>query len=341
VQEPCGSGWSFLWKQKLDAYASFKLFSWPLSRPVSFSPWIFERCPAQRPERTLILARGKAASKKPPRKNHAAQIRAVYVRAPHVETTAAPFARRHSSIERILIAPLMNAMQSQSWPSDSPAESRRYTGRFRSPAEPPMPSFHRRKSNMNPLASWRQAIASTFSNRPQLDRTIKALAKATDLQDVIETRDWADLARRFARTAGLGFRIQNSAADLKLRAERRAGELLADLALNGGDRRSHSLGERMKLDDLGIERNQSARWQREASVPEAVFKRYVAAANAAHQDVTAQGLLRLAKSLAGRAGNANRLPSAAILIAPKSKGLRHKVRRRAAGGLAVGSRSRR
>ena len=42
MQEPCGSGWSFRGKQKLDAHASFKLSSWPLSRP-HFSSMFVER----------------------------------------------------------------------------------------------------------------------------------------------------------------------------------------------------------------------------------------------------------------------------------------------------------
>ena len=47
----------------------------------------------------------------------------------------------------------------------------------------------------------------------------------------------------------------------------------------------------MTLASLGIIYSTSARWQLEASVPEAVFKRYLAAAKRAGQEITAQGLL--------------------------------------------------
>jgi hypothetical protein len=61
----------------------------------------------------------------------------------------------------------------------------------------------------------------------------------------------------------------------------------------------------LKLEDQGIDHNQSARWQREAAVPNAVFEKYLAKANELRQDITAQGLLRLARILAGSARNPN------------------------------------
>jgi hypothetical protein len=47
------------------------------------------------------------------------------------------------------------------------------------------------------------------------------------------------------------------------RAERRAGELLAESGPeHGGDRRSKSQPDTLKLSDLGLSRSQSSRWQR-------------------------------------------------------------------------------
>jgi hypothetical protein len=99
---------------------------------------------------------------------------------------------------------------------------------------------------------------------------------------------------------------------------------LAGLALHGGDRKSSSHTRRLTLANLRIDRNESSRWQLEASVPEAVFTRYVAAAIAAHEDITTHGLLRLQKSLAGRAGKASRLSNAAILTLSNGKATRRK-----------------
>ena len=49
-------------------------------------------------------------------------------------------------------------------------------------------------------------------------------------------------------------------AEMK-RAERRAGEMLAEMELQGGDRKSKSHDVTLKLDDLGINKKQSSRWQ--------------------------------------------------------------------------------
>jgi hypothetical protein len=137
---------------------------------------------------------------------------------------------------------------------------------------------------MNPKASLDLKI---------LNRMAHSLAEVQDIKDVKAVRDKAEAARTFAKSAALGLKIQNVAAELKLRAERRAGELLADLRLRGGDRKSNRHDDGLKLADLGIEENQSTRWQREAAVPEAIFEQYIAAANKLGQDITAQGLLRL------------------------------------------------
>jgi hypothetical protein len=135
-----------------------------------------------------------------------------------------------------------------------------------------------------------------------LDYVARELAEATSLKDVKAVRDKAEAARKYAQSAALGLRIQNQAAELKLRAERRAGELLAELVMHGGDRKSSSHDGNLKLVDLGINANQSARWRREAAVPEAVFDQYISATNKLGQDITADGLLRLERKLSYRTG---------------------------------------
>ncbi len=61
------------------------------------------------------------------------------------------------------------------------------------------------------------------------------------------------------------------ADEIKLRAERRAGEMLKKMVESGG--REKQGGDRAKSHDvtlhtLGITRKQSSRWQEEATVPE-------------------------------------------------------------------------
>lgn len=85
--------------------------------------------------------------------------------------------------------------------------------------------------------------------------------------------------RRLAiRWAKLGANHYNRAAELKLRAERKAGELLAasEFTGRGGDRKSSSQSELDSLEGLGVTKKESHRWQAIAVVPAEEFEGYVA-----------------------------------------------------------------
>jgi hypothetical protein len=123
----------------------------------------------------------------------------------------------------------------------------------------------------------------------------QALAEARSFEEIKEIRDKAEAVRKYAQSASLGLDIQNRAAEVKLRAERQAGRLLAEMTLRGGDRRSKNHRERLKLDDLGISRNQSTRWQIQARVPEKVFSEHIKLTCDAGKELTSARLLRLAK----------------------------------------------
>jgi hypothetical protein len=130
-----------------------------------------------------------------------------------------------------------------------------------------------------------------------LNRFAQALAETKDLREVKSLRDKADAARKYIANARLGQKLQNLAAALKLRAERRIGQLLRELIPHGGNRRSSRHRADLRLSDLGIDSSQSSRWRREAAVPEAVFEQYLGMANEFGQDITSQGLLRLARTM--------------------------------------------
>ncbi len=90
--------------------------------------------------------------------------------------------------------------------------------------------------------------------------------------EVKAIRDKAESARKRAQREQLGVLIENRAAELKLRAERRLGQLLDRLAPRGGDRRSSSRNYAGPvLVQLGVTHNQSSRWRREASLPDREF----------------------------------------------------------------------
>jgi hypothetical protein len=66
--------------------------------------------------------------------------------------------------------------------------------------------------------------------------------------------------------------MQNRCAEIKVRAEHQAGELLAGEVQWGGDRKSESRLHDATLKNYGIERTQSHRWQSLARIPEDTFE---------------------------------------------------------------------
>lgn len=130
-----------------------------------------------------------------------------------------------------------------------------------------------------------------------LSQAHRAIAEAGSVDEIKSIRDKAEAARKYAQVAGLGLEIQNYAAEVKLRAERRAGMMLAKLRLHGGDRREETSEERVTLDEIGVSKDQSSRWQLAAVVPEKTFARYVEETVREHGEVTTAGLVRIARDI--------------------------------------------
>jgi hypothetical protein len=127
-----------------------------------------------------------------------------------------------------------------------------------------------------------------------LNRASRMLDQAKSLEEIKSIRDKAEAARNYVKAAKLGLELQNCAAELKLRAERKAGGLLRSLRLRGGDRKSKRHAAPLKLDDLGISRDQSKRWQHIASVTDAEFVGYLKSTVEQGREITSAGLLRIA-----------------------------------------------
>lgn len=121
----------------------------------------------------------------------------------------------------------------------------------------------------------------------------RALAEATRIDEVKQVRDQAEALRLYVKQQKGTLQMQNQCAEIKLRAERRAGEILGEL---GQVRRGRpGKGDMMSpLSEIGISKKQSSRWQAEAAIPEAVFEGYVETARGAGDEITQAGLLRSA-----------------------------------------------
>lgn len=128
------------------------------------------------------------------------------------------------------------------------------------------------------------------------DAMCQAIAEAHRVDEVKDLRDKAMALEAYARQAK-NLDAERKACEIRLRAERRAGELLRDMAETGQRAsRQENPGSISPdvicpptLSDLGISLNQSSKWQKLASVPRGQFE----AALADPDDMpTTAGILR-------------------------------------------------
>jgi N6-adenosine-specific RNA methylase IME4 len=131
-----------------------------------------------------------------------------------------------------------------------------------------------------------------------------ALVESHQIDEVKDIRDKAEALRLYAKQAGEGLENQNMMAEIKLRAERRCGELLGDMEKrDGGDaqraRSQHVTESEIPptLSDMGISRMQSSRWQAIAAVPEPIFEEHLATVRAEAAELTSAGVLRVAHQI--------------------------------------------
>lgn len=126
------------------------------------------------------------------------------------------------------------------------------------------------------------------------------LAIAKDIDEVKQVRDQAEALRQYIRQQGASLEMQNQCAEIKLRAERRAGEMLGETELSKGgewehkEHQLHDVTGALTLEDLGISKIQSHRWQLEAGVPEEQFEQWLAEIKARKEELTSVGLRNLA-----------------------------------------------
>jgi len=134
------------------------------------------------------------------------------------------------------------------------------------------------------------------------DAARRALAAAHRVDEVKAIRDKAEAVRVYAKQAG-DYDLQNQACEIRIRAERRAGELLVDMQTSG-ERQPKERGRPTKvsspttLPKLGITRDQSSKWQRLARmIDEASFDKAVAQAKENDGELTTAGLLRAVREI--------------------------------------------
>jgi N6-adenosine-specific RNA methylase IME4 len=126
------------------------------------------------------------------------------------------------------------------------------------------------------------------------------LAEACSIDTVKEVIDKAEAVRMYCKKAGEGLEAQNAAAEIRLLAIRRAGELLQTDLLRGRPRKGSTQEPFLTLDDVGINKQQSHRWQAIASLDEQKFLDYIEQTKEAGKELTAVGASKLAKKSTNR-----------------------------------------
>lgn len=144
----------------------------------------------------------------------------------------------------------------------------------------------------------------------KFNQAYQALMIAKNIDEVKQIRDQAEALRLYLKQQGESLEMQNACAEIKLRAERRAGEILRDMPKNtgnAGNGRPSKLGGNIvlppkddtpTLSDIGLTKMQSSRFQSIASIPELSFEQAIAETKATKdRELTTERMLKLAKDI--------------------------------------------
>lgn len=130
----------------------------------------------------------------------------------------------------------------------------------------------------------------------QVQRDIEAAKAIGDIQGLKEAKDKLDAIREILRKQKAEFATQNAAAEASLRYKRGLGEILDEIIQHQGGRPTDKLShDATVLEDIGITRSDSSRWQMISHLPEQIFEQHIATCNERKEELTFAGLLQVAK----------------------------------------------
>jgi protein gp37 len=146
------------------------------------------------------------------------------------------------------------------------------------------------------------------SARRHLQSLALSLKTASTIDEVKQLHGRADALRVYLYNMGAALELQNEAAEVKIRIERRVGEELASRRKPVGGRPSGRTSDIMSsvsdadarpatLAELRIDAKQSSRWQELASIPPERFEDHITNVKDRGSELTTESLRRLAKRL--------------------------------------------
>ena len=136
----------------------------------------------------------------------------------------------------------------------------------------------------------------------KLDRARVLLIEASTLPEIKQIRDMAKAAEVYAKAAHMSREAVNYAGEIKLLADRKAGELLKQLQKSQAGRPKKILSHRETISDYRrvlvdtkTSDKTAATWQQLAEIPEAKVRDYLATVRDSDEaEVSTRGLLKAA-----------------------------------------------
>ena len=132
----------------------------------------------------------------------------------------------------------------------------------------------------------------------------QAIIEAKSVDEVKNIKDRAEAMRAYAKQVGESLEVQNNICEIKLRAERKMGEMLKEMPKDnkGGDRKSSRLhnvtvNKPPTLKDIGIEKHESSRYQKIAELPEEKFEEIIKETKEEEKELTEALMLSTAKKI--------------------------------------------
>jgi len=120
-----------------------------------------------------------------------------------------------------------------------------------------------------------------------------AIQECHKVDEIKLIRDKAEAYRYAMIQAKESPDLIRKAEEIKLRAERRAGELLREQVRKPEEGRPEKASQPIRLIDMEVTENQSSNWQRIASIPEEKFEEYIQD----KKEITTSGAVKLARKL--------------------------------------------
>jgi len=133
------------------------------------------------------------------------------------------------------------------------------------------------------------------------DKARQQIQLARDVDEVKMIRDRAESLKQYAKQQKESLQMQNQIAEIKLRAERRIGQMLGDLERGKPGRKLEtsvvSNSEyKQTLNDNSISSSSAKRWQRIATLPDETFEQFIAENVQGQSELTTAGALRVVKT---------------------------------------------